>query len=280
MFDEIAGFVGRQSRRLLLVEDDETQRGALVELLGGRDVETVEVATGASALAQVERGVFDTMVLDLGLPDMAGQALLKKLKKIPGADRLPVIVHTARDLGRAEEDQIKRSAKSVIIKDVHSLERLLDEVTLHLHLPCESMSDTQRRIVERLHTPDAVLANRKVLVVDDDIRNIFAMTNLLEGYKMKVTSAENGIDAIEALENGPAVDVVLMDIMMPGMDGHDTLRAIRKQKRFSKLPIIALTARAMKGDREKCIEAGASDYIAKPVDSKQLVSLLSMWLHR
>jgi CheY-like chemotaxis protein/HAMP domain-containing protein len=280
MFDEMAEFLDRRRRRLLIVEDNDVQRTALVDFLRGREVDTVEASTGAAALEAIKREHFDSMVLDLGLPDVSGVELIQEVQKLPGAARLPVIVHTALEIGVQDEQRLRRLAKSVIVKDVCSLDRLLDEATLHLHVAVDDMSESQRSIVERLHTPDAVLAGRKVLVVDDDIRNIFAMTSLLERYQMKVFSAENGNEAIRALTDGPPVDVVLMDIMMPGMDGHDTLRAIRKLSRFKKLPIIALTARAMKGDREKCIEAGASDYIAKPVDADQLVSLLSMWLHR
>ena len=220
------------------------------------------------------------MVLDLGLPDMTGFQLLDEMKKDPALQSLPVIVYTGRDLTKKEETQLKRMAKTIIIKDVRSPERLVDETALFLHRVQSRLPEPQRRIIEDLHNTGEVLAGRRVLVVDDDIRNIFAMTSLLERHDLVVYSAENGKDAIEVLQNNDDIDVILMDIMMPGMDGYDTMQEIRKIPKFKNLPILALTAKAMKGDREKCIEAGASDYIAKPVDTEQLLSLLRIWLHR
>jgi len=220
------------------------------------------------------------MVLDLGLPDMTGFQLMEEMRKIPSLQTLPVIVYTGRDLTKKEETQLKRMAKTIIVKDVRSPERLLDETALFLHRVQARMPEQQRKILEKLHETDEVLSNKKVLVVDDDIRNIFAMTSLLERHNMTVYSAENGKDAIEVLRGNQDIDIVLMDIMMPEMDGYDTMHEIRKVPKFKALPILALTAKAMKGDREKCIEAGATDYISKPVDTEQLLSLLRIWLHR
>jgi len=277
-------FVDREVRTLLLVEDDEAQRKAVVDLVGGDDVQVTEVGTAKEALAAVSRGNFDCMVLDLGLPDMSGLDLLAEMKKQAGArsrPRVPVIVYTAKDLTRKEETQLKKLAQTIIVKDVRSPERLLDEVSLFLHRPTARLPESKRDIVVKLHhTESGMLAGRKVLVVDDDIRNVFALTSVLERHKMDVVSAESGKAALEVLDKDPAMDVVLMDIMLPEMDGYDTIRAIRKFPHFRALPIIALTAKAMKGDREKCIEAGASDYIAKPVDTEQLLTLLRVWLYR
>jgi CheY-like chemotaxis protein/signal transduction histidine kinase/HAMP domain-containing protein len=280
MFDEMAAFAERRARRLLICDDDAARRAALASLLGSGDVETVAAACGPEALEAIRANGVDAVVVDLGAPGSAGLDLLQQLRRATRDERLPFIVHTAPGWRDQDEQQLRRIAKSIVLKDVESLDRLLDETTLHLHLPVRDLTEAQRKVVERLNTPDAVLAGRRVLVVDDDIRNIFAMTSLLERYRMDVGSAESGAEALRALTTGPDPDIVLMDIMMPGMDGHETLRAIRKMQRFRHLPVVALTARAMKGDREKCIDAGASDYIAKPVDSDQLISLLSRWLHR
>jgi CheY-like chemotaxis protein/signal transduction histidine kinase len=277
-------FVDRDVRTLLLVEDDEAQRHAVVDLVGGDDVQITEVGTAKDALAAVQGRHFDCMVLDLGLPDMSGLDLLNEMKKQSGArsrPRVPVIVYTAKDLTRKEETQLKKLAQTIIVKDVRSPERLLDEVALFLHRPTARLPEAKRDIVVKLHQADGgVLAGRKVLVVDDDIRNVFALTSVLERHKMDVLSAESGKAALDTLEKDSGVDIVLMDIMLPEMDGYDTIRAIRKLPPFRSLPIIALTAKAMKGDREKCIEAGASDYIAKPVDTEQLLTLLRVWLYR
>jgi CheY-like chemotaxis protein len=190
------------------------------------------------------------------------------------------VVYTAKDLTRDEETELRKLAQTIILKDVRSPERLLDETALYLHRNTGHMPEAKRKILVQLHSSDAVLAGRKVVLVDDDIRNIFALTSLLERHGMEVLSVESGKDALEVLQKTPHVDVVLMDIMLPEMDGYETTRRIREFPRFKKLPIIALTAKAMKGDREKCIEAGASDYISKPVDPDQLLTLLRVWIYR
>src|SRR3954462_3032359 len=221
------------------------------------------------------------MVLDLGLSGGSdGFDLLEKVKGDPTMNEIPIIIYTGKTLSPAEETQLRKFAETIIVKDVKSPERLLDETALFLHRVEARMPEQKRRMLERLHNADAVFAGKHVLVVDDDVRNIFSLTSVLEDHGMVVSFAENGRDGIAKLEEIPGIDLVLMDVMMPEMDGYETMQAIRQKPQFSSLPIIALTAKAMKGDREKCIAAGASDYITKPVDTDQLLSLMRVWLYR
>jgi hypothetical protein len=274
-------FVDRPIKRLLVVEDDAVARESIVELIGSEDVQTTTVGSGEEALAKLQEEHFDCMVLDLGLPDMTGFQLITRVKSEIGLRKLPTIVYTGKELTRREEAELRRLAESVVIKDAGSPERLLDETALFLHRVTARLPDGKRRMLEQLHRTDPTLSGRKVLIVDDDVRNIFALTTFLERSEMQVSYAESGQEGIARLqEAGADIDIVLMDVMMPEMDGYETMRAIRGHARFRQLPIIAVTAKAMKGDREKCIEAGASDYIAKPVDMDQLLSLLRVWLYR
>jgi CheY-like chemotaxis protein len=273
-------FVDRPVKRLLVVEDDAAQQRSIAELIGDGDVLTTTVSTGADALEALQRESFDCMVLDLGLPDMTGFQLITRVKGEIGLRKLPTIVYTGKQLSKREEAELRRMAESVVIKDAQSPERLLDETALFLHRVTSRLPESKRRMLEHLHKTDPVLTGRKALVVDDDVRNIFALTTFLERSEMKVIYAESGRDGIARLQDTPDIDVVLMDVMMPEMDGYETMRAIREMPGLRNLPIIAVTAKAMKGDREKCIEAGASDYIAKPVDMDQLLSLLRVWLYR
>jgi CheY-like chemotaxis protein len=220
------------------------------------------------------------MVLDLRLPDISGFDLLEQIRQEPTLRELPIVVFTGKDLSDDEEIRLRKIAKSVIIKGVQSPERLLDETALFLHRVTTQLPEAKQKMLQRLHQTDEILAAKKVLVVDDDVRNIFALTSLLERHNMQVISADNGRTAIELLSTDPHIDIVLMDIMMPEMDGYETMRTIRVNPNHRLLPMIALTAKAMKGDREKCLEAGASDYIAKPVNTEQLLSLMRVWLHR
>ncbi|MBN3905644.1 MAG: response regulator [Nostoc sp. NMS1] len=277
---DIKGFIERQVRNLLIVEDDPVQAQSIIELIGNSDVHSTAVGTGAEALLILRSQHFDCMVLDLGLPDMSGFALIEQIKLEPRLLKLPIIVYTGKELSRQEETRLRGLAETIIIKNVRSPERLLDETALFLHRVQANLPPPKRQMLEQLHQNDPVLANRKILIVDDDLRNIFALTSFLESYQMQVLFAENGRDGIERLQTNPDINIVLMDIMMPEMDGYETTRAIRQQQQFRSLPIIALTAKAMPGDREKCIEAGASDYITKPVDTEQLLSLLRVWLYR
>jgi CheY-like chemotaxis protein len=218
-------------------------------------------------------------VLDLKLPKASGFALLERVKVDERHRNVPVIIHTGKALTRREETRLKRYAESIIVKDAGSAERLLDETTLALHRPPESLAPGSRRMLEQMRDVDAALTGRKILIVDDDVRNVFALTNALEMHGMQVSYAENGREALDKLGDHPEVDLILMDIMMPELDGYQTMEAIRQMPAFERLPIIALTAKAMKGDREKSIAAGASDYITKPVDVDQLVSLMRVWLY-
>ncbi len=279
---DLGGFIDRRVKNLIVVEDNDLERQSIVELVADHDVETTAVASGQEALALLGERRFDCMVLDLGLPDMRGLELIEDIKKQPELRELPIIVYTGRELTRAQETELRRLTESIIVKDVKSPERLLDETALFLHRVEESLPESKRRVLQQLHHKDPVLARRRVLVIDDDLRNIFAITSALERQDMIVAYAENGRDGLASLEQAGAepFDVVLTDIMMPEMDGFEVMRAIRAQERFRELPIIALTAKAMKTDRQKCLEAGASDYIAKPVDVEQLLSLLRVWLYR
>jgi HAMP domain-containing protein/CheY-like chemotaxis protein/signal transduction histidine kinase len=278
-FTRIQKFLMGGKRSLLVVEDDMAQRESIVGLIGDSDVRIVTAETGAAAVEALSGQHFDCMVLDLTLPDISGFELLDQIGKMPALRDLPIVIYTAQELSRKEVTKLKRYAKTIVVKDARSPERLLDETALFLHRSHASLPDLQRRILEEIHAADGGLAGRKVLIVDDDLRNIFALSSLLERQQMQVLFAENGRDGIEVLEKDPSIEIVLMDIMMPEMDGYDTMRAIRRIPKFKSLPIITLTAKAMKGDRDKCIAAGASDYITKPVDVAQLLSMMRVWLH-
>ncbi|AUT01743.1 two-component system sensor histidine kinase/response regulator [Nostoc sp. CENA543] len=280
VFTEMKSFIARKVKHLLIIEDDPVQAQSIIELIGNNDVQSTAVGTGTAALAILKTQQFDCIVLDLGLPDMTGLELIEYIKQEPNLLKLPIIVYTGKELSRHEETQLRRLAETIIIKNVRSPERLLDETALFLHRIQANLPPAKRQILEQLQQTDTVLANRKILIIDDDLRNIFALTSLLESYQMEVLFAENGQDGIATLQENPKIDAVLMDVMMPQMDGYETTRCIRQQPQFRTLPIIALTAKAMPGDREKCIEAGASDYITKPVDTEQLLSLLRVWLYR
>jgi CheY-like chemotaxis protein len=277
----MATFIERDVKSLLVVEDDEKQRESLVELLGGGDdVEVTAVGSSEEALARLEEGRFDCMVLDLRLPDTTGFKLLEKVKRDERFRDLPIIVYTGKELTRREETRLRRYAETIIVKDASSPERLLDETSLFLHRVESRLPAAKRRLLEQLHSAEAVFEGRKILVVDDDVRNVFALTSVLEAHGMEVLFAENGREGLELLKEHPDVDLVVMDLMMPELDGYEAMRAVRQMEQFRRLPMIALTAKAMKGDREKSIAAGASDYITKPVDTDQLLSLMRVWLYR
>jgi hypothetical protein len=273
-------FVQRPMRRLLVVEDNETQRDNIVALIGEIDVSTTAVGTGREALEQLETQTFDCIVVDLVLPDRSGADLIRTIQKRLGDRAPPIIVYTAKSLTRGEETELRRLSEAIIMKDARSPERLLDETALFLHRVQAKLPEPKRRILEQVQREDPVLSGRKVLVVDDDVRNIFAITTALESYRMVVLYAESGRAGLAMLESHTDIDAVLMDVMMPEMDGFETTQRIRSDERFRHLPIIMVTAKAMKGDREKCLAAGASDYITKPVDMDQLRSLLRVWLYR
>jgi CheY-like chemotaxis protein/signal transduction histidine kinase len=270
-------FIDRPVKRLLLVEDDEVQRESLQALLGNGDVEVTAVGTAQGALESVEARRFDCVVVDLGLPDLDGTTLIERIRATKGGGDLPVVVYTGRDLSADEERQLQQLASTVIVKDSGSPERLLDETALFLHRTLADLPEERQIRVERVKD-EASLRGRKVLVVDDDVRNIFSLTAALEQHGLEVVFAENGREGIERLRTTPGIDIMLVDIMMPEMDGYETMREIRKNDAFRNLPIVAVTAKAMKGDREKCLEAGATDYVSKPVDIDQLLAVLRVQL--
>ena len=280
LFSGLHSFLEKRVKNLLVVEDDLQQRNSIVELIGDGDVKTTAVASGQQALNELETSPYDCIVTDLKLPDMTGFELIRQLKERPSLQRIPIVVYTGKELSRAEELELRRLAESITVKGARSPDRLLDETTLFLHRVESKLPAPKRAILRRLAETDPSLADKHVLVVDDDARNLFAITTLLEQHSMCVSFAENGREALAKLEALPDINVVLMDIMMPEMNGYEATQAIRKMPQYANIPVIALTAKAMKGDREKCLEAGASDYITKPVDPNQLVSLLRVWLYR
>ncbi|MGA9501071.1 MAG: response regulator, partial [Pseudolabrys sp.] len=267
-------------KRLLVVEDNLAEQMSIAELLGHDDVEIETASTGRGALDSLRRRSADCVVLDLRLPDMTGFEVLEELGADQALSEVPVVVFTGRELSAEEDARLHTMARSIVVKGVESPERLLDETALFLHRVVTELPPEKQRMLERLTTSDEDLVGRTVLLVDDDARNIFALSSILERRGMRVRTATTGNEAIQLIEANDDIAIVLMDIMMPEMDGYQTMEQIRKNADFRRLPIIALTAKAMKGDREKCLDAGASDYLAKPVNTEQLLSALRGWLHR
>jgi HAMP domain-containing protein/signal transduction histidine kinase/CheY-like chemotaxis protein len=279
-FERLKKFTAPRVKRLLVVEDNEIEQRSMVELLGHDDIEIITVATGGEAIDSLTHSTFDCLVLDLRLPDMSGFTLLEWIRAAPARVNIPVVIFTGKELTEAEQTKLKSMAKSIVLKDVQSPERLLDQTALFLHRRIPDLPKEKQAMLQRIQNSRAVLRGLKVLIVDDDARNIFALTSLLENQEMNVITSRSGRSAIEIVECTPDLSIVLMDIMMPDMDGYETIRKIREDVRFRTLPILALTAKAMKGDREKCLDAGASDYISKPVNTDQLLSLMRLWLFR
>jgi CheY-like chemotaxis protein len=276
----IKAYAEPRRKRLLVVEDNAAEQLSIKELLGHDDLDIVTADSGAAALAALAEQPCDCVVLDLRLPDMSGFEVLEQISTDRRLSDVPVVVFTGRELSPEEDAQLHTLARSVVVKGVESPERLLDETSLFLHRVVSDLPPEKQRMLERLHRSDDDLVGKSVLVVDDDVRNIFALSSVLERRGMKVLTASTGSEATSLLERTPGVSIVLMDIMMPEMDGYQTMQKIRENPELRRLPIVALTAKAMKGDREKCFEAGASDYLAKPVNTEQLLSALRMWLHR
>lgn len=279
-FDKIGAFVARPMRRLLVVDDDQLQRESIKALIGNGDVETVTAGSGAEALELLKAHTFDCMILDLGLADMSGFDVLRTIRSSPENVKLPVVVYTGRELSTDEEHKLKKYAESIIVKGVRSPERLLEETTLFLHRIEANLPEDKQRMLRPSPDRESTLAGRTVLLVDDDMRNVFALSNVLEEKGVNIVVARDGQESLDRLRENSAIELVLMDIMMPVMDGYEAMREIRTNTRWKDLPIIALTAKAMKGDKGKCIEAGANDYLAKPVDTDKLLSLLRVWLYR
>jgi len=278
-FANIENIISKPIKHLLIVEDDPIQSKSMKELIGNGDVVTTIVSTGNEAYQKLSEDLFDCMILDLGLEDMSGFELLEKINKNHLLSRIPVIVYTGRELSEKEDKQLRRYTESIIIKGAKSPERLLEESALFLHRVESNLPRDKQKILKMVRDKETVLGEKTVLVVDDDIRNVFALSSILEEKSMTVIVARDGVEALEKVKKHKEIDIVLMDIMMPNMDGYEAIKKIRKDVRNKNLPIIALTAKAMKGDRNKCIDAGANDYLAKPVDTDKLVSMLRVWLY-
>jgi CheY-like chemotaxis protein len=276
----IEDYAKRRRKRLMIVEDNAAEQLAVAELLGHDDIEIVAANTGGNALAALRREPCDCVVLDLRLPDMSGFDVLREMGADPALQDVPVVVFTGRELSTQEDAQLRTLARSVVIKGVESPERLFDETALFLHRVVTELPPGKQEMLSRLSSSDEGLVGRTVLLVDDDTRNIFALSSVLERRGMRVLTATTGNEAVRLIDSDPSIAIALMDIMMPEMDGYQTIKRIRGMADLRRLPIIALTAKAMKGDREKCLEAGASDYLAKPVNMDQLLTTLRLWLHR
>jgi CheY-like chemotaxis protein len=280
VFQKIEHVLTHQHRKVLIVEENSKHAKALAYFLGTFDV-SIEINNGVdSAIDSLQRNDVNCVILDMGIPDQKAYDTLEGVRKTPGLENIPIIIFTGKSLSQAEELRIKQYADSIVVKTAHSYKRILDEVSIFLHLMEQQDKDEKgTRKYQKLGALDEVLKNRTVLIADDDMRNIFSLTKALEKYGMNVIAAVDGKDALLKLNSHPEVDVVLMDMMMPEMDGYESMTKIRKDGRFKDLPVIAVTAKAMMGDRAKCINAGASDYITKPVDVDQLFSLLRVWLY-
>ncbi|MBV9564899.1 MAG: response regulator, partial [Bradyrhizobium sp.] len=277
---QIKEYAKPRRKRLLIVEDDAAEQLSIRELLDHDDIEIVAADTGKAALSVLRQNPCDCVVLDLRLPDMSGFEVLETIRNDVDLSAVPVVVFTGRELSAEEDAELHTMARSIVVKGVESPERLLDETALFLHRVITELPLEKQRMLEKLNSSDEDLIGRTVLLVDDDARNIFALSSVLERRGMKVLTATTGSEAVAWVEQSSEIAIVLMDIMMPQMDGYQTIGAIRQNPSFARLPIIALTAKAMKGDREKCLEAGASDYLAKPVNTEQLLLAIRMWLHR
>ena len=277
---QIKEYAKPRRKRLLIVEDNAAEQMSITELLGHDDIEILTADTGADALSTLRNQPCDCVVLDLRLPDMSGFEVLDRLRNDETLSNVPVVVFTGRELSAEEDAELHTMARSIVVKGVELPERLLDETSLFLHRVITELPVEKQRMLEKLNSSDEDLVGKTALLVDDDARNIFALSSVLERRGMKVLTATTGHEAIALVESTPNIAIVLMDIMMPQMDGYQTIGVIRQNPSLGRLPIIALTAKAMKGDREKCLEAGASDYLAKPVNTEQLLLAIRMWLHR
>jgi CheY-like chemotaxis protein len=268
------------AKKILVVEDDRMSQAAIQTLLKKKDLEITCVGTGAAALERLEKESFDCVILDLTLPDMSGFDWLEAVSETDSEKSPPIIVYTAKELTEDENRKLNQYTGSIVIKGAHSSERLLDEVTLFLHSVESTLSKDQQAMIRMQHNPDEVLRDRKVLLVDDDLRNTFALSKMLRKHGMNVIIADNGQMALDKLQQEKGVELVIMDIMMPVIDGYEAMRVIRADKKWAKLPVIALTARAMPEEQEKCMAAGANDYLVKPVDLERLLTLMRVWLFK
>jgi signal transduction histidine kinase/CheY-like chemotaxis protein len=281
LFSDILDYHNRKPKRLLIVEDNEIDSSQMAKILDNGDLVEIEIAaTGKEALELIQTNTYDCITVDYMLPDIGGLEFVTEISNINKSQMTPVLIYSAKDFSPKERTQLKQYANKILLKDVNSLELLLEEAVLHMHLDHNDLLPEKQRIIENLRSKEDVLSGKKVLVVDDDVRNLFALTTAFERYNIHAITAESGQEAIDILADNTDIDIVLMDIMMPEMDGYETTQKIRREHKNTHLPIIAVTAKAMKGDREKCIEAGASDYITKPVKIDQLLSLMRVWLYK
>ncbi|MFK7997910.1 MAG: response regulator, partial [Granulosicoccus sp.] len=280
IFTQIDSFQKQKHKQLLVIEDNEKQRKAIIDLIGNGDVHVTAVASAAEARKALKERTFHCMVLDLMLPDEGGLSLIESIKKDPKLINLPIIIYTGKELSEEEETRLNSVAETIIVKNVKSPERLLNETALFLHRVESKLPESKRQMLQQVHENDPQLWGRTILIVDDDVRNIFTLTSVFEAHDAVTLYAESGMQALEKLDQHKEIEIVLMDIMMPEMDGYETMRRIRNIERFKSLPIIAVTAKAMMEDRQKCLDAGASDYIVKPVDTEQLLSLVRVWLYK
>jgi CheY-like chemotaxis protein len=281
LFEDIIEYDERVPKRLLLIEDNQLDSSQIMKFLDNDKVVKIELATtGKEGLDLIASNAYDCIIVDYMLPDITGMDFIIAINEINKLQLTPVIIYSAKDFLPREKTMLKQYANRILLKDVNSLDLLLEETVMHLHLNHNNLLPEQRRIIENLRSREDILSGKNVLVVDDDVRNLFALTTTFERYNMNVITAESGQEAIHILAENNAIDMLLMDIMMPEMDGYETTQKIRREHKNNNLPIIAVTAKAMKGDREKCIEAGASDYITKPVKIDQLLSLMRVWLYK
>ena len=267
-------------KNLLLIEDDENLRKSIIKIIGEENTNIIEVDSGKDAIEILSSKKIDCIILDLGLPDMTGFELLEILDNKKSISIPPIIVYTGKDLTKEENQILEKYANSIILKGVKSEERLLDETSLFLHKIVNDLPDKQQEVIENLHNSEIIFKNKKILLVDDDMRNIFALSKILKKKGMHIFRAENGKIAIDILKKNTDIDIILLDVMMPIMDGYETAKKIRKIKEIKNIPIISLTAKAMKEDRQKCIDSGSNDYITKPLDIEKLLSLIRVWLHK
>ena len=280
VFKKIENIISKPIKKILVVEDEELMRNNIVNLLGNGNVSITAVESGEEAYSLLEKNKYECMVLDLGLKELSGFELLEKIRRHENIKDIPVIIYTGKELTKKEDEKLQKYADSIILKGAHSFERLLSETTLFLHQVESDMPKSKQKMLKFLHKKETVLENKKILIVDDDMRNVFALSSVLEEKGVNVIVGKNGKEGIEKLKSNPDIELILMDIMMPEMDGYEAMTEIRKINKFKNLPIIALTAKAMKGDREKCIAAGANEYLSKPVNAEKLISLLRVWLYK
>jgi CheY-like chemotaxis protein len=282
LFNDIVTYPERRPKKVLIVEDNEIDSSQIARILdNGDDIVQLDIATsGQQALELLKENTYDCLVIDFMLPDISGMDFVKQMNEVKKMKMTPVLIYSAKDFSPKEKMQLKQYANRILLKDVNSIELLLEEVVMHLHINHKELKPEKQMIIENLRSREDVLSGKNILIVDDDVRNLFALTTSFERYNINCITAESGQEAINVLSENNQIDMVLMDIMMPEMDGYETTQKIRREHKNKLLPIIAVTAKAMKGDREKCIEAGASDYITKPVKIDQLLSLMRVWLYK